>query len=102
MHMKQRFDQEYQELNRQLNALQIMQAKLNKALSSENAWMRHIRMVERKKAMDKELLDALVDKILVYQEGEKDRRVEVVLKYAEDYRTIMEAYEELREGGDIQ
>lgn len=102
MHMKQRFDQEYQELNRQLNALQIMQAKLNKALSSENAWMRHIRMVEQKKALDKELLDALVDKILVYQESEKDRRVEVVLKYAEDYQTIAEAYEELRVGGNVQ
>lgn len=101
MHMKQRFDQEYQELNRQLNALQIMQAKLNKALSSENAWLRHIHMVESRDSIDKELIDALVDKVYVYQGEGRNRRLEVILKYAEDYRMISEAYEELREGGDV-
>lgn len=40
--MKQRFDEEYQTLNRELNAVLVRQAKLNKALSSNNKWLEHI------------------------------------------------------------
>ena len=97
--MKQRFDEEYQTLNRELNAVLVRQAKLKRALSSNNKWLEHMHLLDDSKALTKELVDALVEKILVYEDAEHQKRVEVVLKYHEDFETLRSAWEELKGDG---
>ncbi len=97
---KKKYDDEYQSLNKNLNHLQMQQSRLNRSLSEKNKWLVHMQSVQDMTEITPELLDAVVDKILVYQVG-NDRRVEIVFKYKEDFTILQEAYEEL-EGGDNQ
>ena len=97
--MKQRFDEEYQALNREMNAVLVRQAKLNKALSSNNRWLEHMHLLGDSKVLTKELVEALIEKILVYEDDEHQKRVEVVLKYHEDFETLRSAWEELKGEG---
>lgn len=93
--MKQRFDEEYQELNRELNGVLTRQAKLKRSLSSENNWMKSFRIAQDSKELTRELLEALVEKILVYEEEDHRKRVEVVMKYSEDFKVLRDALEEM-------
>ncbi|KGJ51427.1 hypothetical protein CIAN88_20915 [[Clostridium] innocuum] len=95
--MKQKFDEEYQTLTTRYNALQVMQHKLKKSLSSENNWLLHMQKFQNKQEINEEILNALVDKIVVFQDGKK-RKVEVVLKYREDFQLLKSAYEEMMGG----
>ena len=94
--MKQRFDEEYQQLNRELNAVLVQQAKLNRALSSENKWMEHMRLAADGGELTRELVEALIEKVLVYENAERQKSVEVVMKYQEDFETLREAWLELK------
>lgn len=97
--MKQHFDEEYQQLNRQLNALLVQQAKLNKTLSSENKWLESMRSVIDGGELTRELVVAMVEKVLVYEDADHIKRIEVVLKYQEDFETLRSAWEELKGEG---
>ena len=97
--MKQRFDEEYQQLNRQLNALLVQQAKLNKTLSSENKWLESMRSVINGGELTRELVVAMVEKVLVYEDADHQKRIEVVLKYQEEFETLRSAWEELKGEG---
>ena len=79
------------------NALQVMQHKLKKSLSSENNWLLHMQMFQNKREINEEILNALVDKIVIHQDDKK-RKVEVVLKYREDFQLLKSAYEEMMGG----
>ena len=92
--MKQKFDNEYQELNTRLNTLEALQAKLRKSLSGENAWFKALGLMKSCDELTPELLAAMVEKVLIYDDG-KQRRVEVVLKYRNDAETLLAAYNEL-------
>lgn len=69
--MKQKFDEEYQIMTTRYNALQVMQHKLKKSLSNENNWLLHMQMFQNKQEINQEILNALVDKIVIYQDGKK-------------------------------
>ena len=97
MQMKERYDQEYQSLNAQLNQLQHEQAKLNKALSGNNHWMIHMQRLKDQTTPDPELMKVLIDKILVYEQ-EKTKRIEVRLHYQEEFHILQAAYEEVMGG----
>ena len=97
--MKLRFDEEYQQLNRQLNALLVQQAKLNKTLSSENKWLESMRSVIDGGELTRELVVAMVEKVLVYEDADHQKRIEVVLKYQEEFETLRSAWEELKGEG---
>lgn len=97
MQMKERYDQEYQSLNAQLNQLQHEQAKLNKALSGDNHWMIHMQKLQNTTTPDPELMKVLIDKIFVY-EHEKTKRIEVRLNYQEEFHILQAAYEEVMGG----
>lgn len=97
MQMKERFDQEYQSLNAQLNQLQHEQAKLNKALSGNNHWMIHMQRLKGQTTPDPELMKVLIDKIFVYEQ-EKTKRIEVRLNYQEEFHILQAAYEEVMGG----
>ena len=98
--MKKKFDDEYQELSAQYNALLVLERKLKRTLSDENRWMLHMQSVQAAGELTHEVLEAMVDKILIYQVG-KERRVEVRLKYQEDFMALKIAYEEVY-GGEVQ
>ena len=97
MQMKERYDQEYQSLNAQLNQLQHEQAKLNKALSENNHWMIHMQRLNGQTIPDPELMKVLIDKIFVYEQ-EKTKRIEVRLNYQEEFHILQAAYEEVMGG----
>ena len=97
MQMKERYDQEYQSLNAQLNQLQHEQAKLNKALSGNNHWMIHMQRLKDQTTPDPELMKVLIDKIFVYEQ-EKTKRIEVRLNYQEEFHILQAAYEEVMGG----
>ena len=96
--MKQRFDNEYQQLSEQYNKLLVKERKLQKALSDENEWLVHIQKIKDQKNFTRDILEALVDKVLVYQTGKKERRVEVRLKYQEDFNLLKAVYEKTKGG----
>lgn len=91
---KKRYEDEYQALNKQLNHLQTLQTRLNRSLSERNEWLVHMQTVQDATEFNRGLLVAMVDKILVYQVG-KERRVEVVFKYRQDFSVLQAAYEEM-------
>lgn len=95
--MKQKFDDEYQMLTARYNTLQVMQHKLKKSLSSENDWLLHMQKFQNEQEINEDILNALIDKIIIHQEDKK-RRVEVILKYREDFQLLKSAYEELKGG----
>lgn len=95
--MKQKFNEEYQTMTTRYNALQVMQHKLKKSLSGENNWLLHMQMFQNKHEINEEILNALVDRIVIHQDG-KERKVEVVLKYREDFQLLKSAYEEMMGG----
>lgn len=97
MQMKERYDQEYQSLNAQLNQLQHEQVKLNKALSGNNHWMIHMQRLNGQTIPDPELMKVLIDKIFVYEQ-EKTKRIEVRLNYQEEFHILQATYEEVMGG----
>lgn len=99
-YMKKKFDDAYQQLNAQYNALLVMERKLEKSLSDKNQWMLHMQSVKDASELTEEVLKALIARIYVYQ-VDKERRVEVQLKYQEDFAALKIAYEELF-GGEEQ
>ena len=98
--MKQRFDEEYQALNRELNSVLTQQARLKRTLSSENRWMKAFSIARGSDSLTRELLEALVEKVLVYEDEDHSKRVEVVMKYSEDFEVLCAALEEIN--GDVK
>ena len=97
--MEQGWDEEDQQRNRQLSALVVQQAKLNKTLGSENKWLESMHSVIDGGELTRELVVALVEKVLVYEDADHRKRIEVVLKYQEDFETLRSAWEELKGEG---
>ena len=98
-YMKQRFDAEYQELSVRFNDIQTRMIRLRRSLSARNPLVVHMRRVTDAKEFDPSLLAELVEKILVYQDEDGTRRIEIHYKYRADFEILQSAYEELM-GGD--
>ena len=98
MVFKQRFDAEYQSVSIQLGSVQTRLAKLKKSLSSENRWYRNTVAHISEKSITRELVVALIEDVLIYEDENKKRRVEVVLKYRDELEILMKAYEEIYGG----
>lgn len=92
--MKKKYDEEYHALTSQYNSLLVSQRKVNKALSKENKWFLHMQPIIEAKEITQEIVEAVVDKVLIYQ-VDKEKRVEVKFKFQEDYHVLADAYEEL-------
>lgn len=98
MMMKKRYDTEYQQISAELSDYQGRLARLKKSLSGQNKWLVHIRQFSETREFCKDMVDALVEKILVYQDADGTRRVEIRFRYAADRALLTEAWEEI--GGD--
>ena len=98
MMLKKKYDDEYQALNIQYNLIQTKMMKLKKSLSDKNPWMIQMRKLKEAKKLHMDLLEALVERILVYHDADNTRRVEIQYKYVADFELIKSAYEELTGG----
>ncbi|MCC8077715.1 MAG: DUF4368 domain-containing protein [Oscillospiraceae bacterium] len=97
MSFKKRYDEENLELNKWLNHLQDLQNRLNLSLSDKNQWMVHMRMMQDATELSPELVEALIERINIYQVG-KERRIEIIFKYRQDFDVLQSAYDEWKEG----
>ncbi len=89
---KQKYDDECKELSTRLNALEVNRRKLNKTLSTDNKWLKNIKELLKTKKITREIADAFIEKITVYDDN--GIRVEVKLKYADELETLVEAIKE--------
>lgn len=99
MLLKKRFDDEYQELNMKLNTVQTRLTRLKKSLSNRNDWMVHMREFVGSTEFSIDMLKVLVRKILIYQDDDGSKRLEIIYKYSAERAMVQAAYDELI-GGD--
>lgn len=100
MMMKKKYDNEYQQISAELGEAQGQLARLKKSLSGQNKWLLHIRRFASAKDFSKDMVDELVDKVLVYQDEDGGKRVEIRFKYAADRELLTEAVKEI--GGEAR
>ena len=93
-YMKQNYDKAYHTLNARFEMLSKAEQKRKKALSEKNQWMVHMKSVRDAGELTREVMEAMVEKILMFQEG-KEIRAEVILNYKEDYEALRAAQAEL-------
>ena len=90
---KQKYDDECKELSSRLNTLEVDRRKLNTALSQNNRWLKNIKGLLKTRKITREIADAFVDNITVYDTD--GIRVDVKLKYADEFETLIEAIKEM-------
>lgn len=95
--LKKKYDDEYQALSAQVNALQVVQAKWTRAISGENRWFVHMQSIKNATELDRDVLNAVVKKIWIY-ETDGQKRIEVEFNYHEDLSMLQAVYEEM--GGE--
>ncbi len=90
---KQKYDEECKTLSSRLNTLEVSRRRLAKTLSADNAWLKNIKALIKTKTVTREIADAFVDSITVYDNN--GIRVDVKLKYADELETLVEAIKEM-------
>ncbi len=100
MMLKKRYDADYQKFSLELTENQRKLARLKNFAAGENGWLKAIRQFSDAVELSREMLDALVDKVLVYEDADGSRRVEVQFRYAADRQLLESAIEEL--GGETK
>ena len=91
---KERFNSDYERLNRLLETAVAQQTEYCETVSSENKWIQMMKSIGRADHLNRELVDEVLDKVLVF----KERAIEVVLKY-QDVFELTKKYLNLEEGG---
>jgi hypothetical protein len=100
MVMKKRYDDEYQLISGELAEIQGRLARLKKSLSGQNKWLVHIRQFSDAQEFSPEMVEALVEKILVYQDEDGKKRLEIRFKYGADRELLTNACKEI--GGEAK
>lgn len=90
---KQRFDDDYSELSLRLNDLQCEKQKLSRSLSANNRWLKNIQALIKSKKLDREIADAFTERIIIHNDN--GIRVEVVLKYKDEFEMLMKTINEM-------
>jgi DNA invertase Pin-like site-specific DNA recombinase len=98
MVMKKRYDDEYQLISGELADIQGRLARLKKSLSGQNKWLVHIRQFSDAQEFSPEMVEALVEKILVFQDEDGKKRLEIRFKYGADRELLTNACKEI--GGE--
>lgn len=89
--LKKGYDDEYGRASAELAEAEARLARLSRALSGNNEWLMHIRQFDGESRFSREMLDELVEKILIYKDGDGSLRVEVRFRYAADRDLLAEA-----------
>ena len=77
---KKKYDGEYQQLLEEEQSLISAADKTAVTISAASSWIAHMKKYSKMKKLDKQLIDAFVEKIFIYG----DRRVEIVMNFKED------------------
>lgn len=90
---KQKYDDECKELSSRLNTLEVECRKLARTISADNKWLKNIKALLKEKTVTREIADAFVENIIVYDDN--GIRIEVKLKYADELKTLIKAIKEM-------
>ena len=91
---KKSYDEEYASLEKQLSEAKSRKKELDGVLTANNEWLQAMHKVEDATELDQDLVDALVKKVLIYE----DNRVEVEFKFREQKDVFDRIFREMRKG----
>ena len=92
---KQTYEEQYEALNRLLDEAVERRERFLASISPDNKWLTMMRGVAGMTGLTQELVDAMIEKVLVYGEG----RIEVVLNYNDVFYAMLECVEQIKEAG---
>ena len=91
---KKSYDEEYASLEKQLSEAKSRKKELNGVLTANNEWLQAMHKVEDATELDQDLVNALVKKVLIYE----DNRVEVEFKFREQKDVLDRIFREMKKG----
>lgn len=91
---KKSYDEEYDRLEKQLSEAKQRKKELDGVLTANNEWLQAMHEVQGSSELDQGLVNALVKKVLVYE----DNRVEVEFKHKEQKEVFDRIFMELKKG----
>lgn len=92
---KQTYEEQYEALNRLLDEAVERRERFLESISPDNKWLTMMRGAAGMTGLTQELVDAIIEKVLVYGEG----RIEVVLNYNDVFYAMLECVEQIKEAG---
>ena len=92
---KQTYEEQYKVLSRLLDEAVERRERFLASISPDNKWLTMMRGVAGMTGLTQELVDAMIEKVLVYGEG----RIEVVLNYNDVFYAMLECVEQIKEAG---
>lgn len=93
VYAKEAYEEEYETLGRELELLRMKRLEFMEAISPENRWVRFMKDLQGSQKLTKELADAVVEQVRVYDQG----IVEIIMKYQDVFGQTRKYLEELRE-----
>lgn len=93
---KQTYEEQYEALNRLLDEAVERRERFLESISPDNKWLTMMRSVAGMTELTQELVDAVIEKVLVYGEG----RIEVVFNYNDVFHAMLECVEQVKEADD--
>ena len=94
VYAKKAYEKEYELLNRDLEILIGKRREFLEAVSPENRWVMLMKSVQNSKKLTKELVDAVVEQVKVYEH----ETVEIIMKYQDIFLQTGHCLEELQGG----
>lgn len=91
---KKSYDEEYASLEKQLSEAKSRKKELDGVLTANNEWLQAMHKVEDAMELDQDLVNALVKKVLIYE----DNRVEVEFKFREQKDVFDRILGEMKKG----
>jgi len=92
---KQTYEEQYEALNRLLDEAVERRERFLASISPDNKWLTMMRGAAGMTGLTQELVDAIIEKVLVYGEG----RIEVVFNYNDVFYAMLECVEQIKEAG---
>ena len=92
---KQTYEEQYEALSRLLDEAVERRERFLESISPDNKWLTMMRGVAGMTGLTQELVDAMIEKVLVYGEG----RIEVILNYNDVFSAMCECVEQMKEAG---
>jgi len=90
---KQTYEEQYEALNRLLDEAVERRERFLESISPDNKWLTMMRGAAGMTGLTQELVDAMIEKVLVYSEG----RIEVVFNYNDVFYAMLECVEQIKE-----
>lgn len=91
---KKSYDEEYASLEKQLSEAKSRKKELDGVLTANNEWLQVMHKVEDATELDQDLVNALVKKVLIYE----DNRVEVEFKFRDQKDVLDRIFREMKKG----